>query len=182
MLIETDRTQLAVLSEKYAKTICDYYARNAAHLEPWEPRRSAGFHAIEAWRQRGQNAQEEFQSGRSLRLIAHLKSGSEMIAACNFTNILRGSFQACTLGYSIDAQYQGQNLMYEIISAGLAHVFGDLDMHRVMANYIPENQRSARLLERLGFEKEGLAKSYLKIAGQWRDHVLTAKVNPAHLD
>jgi ribosomal-protein-alanine N-acetyltransferase len=46
-----------------------------------------------------------------------------------------------------------------------------------MANYMPGNERSARLLERLGFEREGYAKAYLNIAGRWQDHVLTALVN-----
>ena len=47
-----------------------------------------------------------------------------------------------------------------------------------MANYIPENERSGRLLARLGFTREGLAKDYLFIDGAWRDHVLTALANP----
>jgi ribosomal-protein-alanine N-acetyltransferase len=45
-----------------------------------------------------------------------------------------------------------------------------------MANYMPRNDRSGRLLGRLGFEKEGYAKRYLKIEGLWEDHVLTAKI------
>jgi ribosomal-protein-alanine N-acetyltransferase len=51
-------------------------------------------------------------------------------------------------------------------------------LHRVMASYRPDNARSGRLLENLGFEREGLAKAYLKIDGQWADHVLTSLVNP----
>ena len=47
-------------------------------------------------------------------------------------------------------------------------------IHRIMANYMPHNQRSGNLLARLGFEKEGYAKDYLLIDGEWRDHVLTA--------
>ena len=47
-----------------------------------------------------------------------------------------------------------------------------------MASYRPENDRSGRLLASLGFEHEGLAKAYLKIDGQWADHVLTSLVNP----
>lgn len=72
--------------------------------------------------------------------------------------------------------------MSEIIEAGLRYVFEVLGLHRVMANYLPANTRSETLLLRLGFEKEGYAKSYLKIAGQWRDHVLTARINPADAD
>jgi ribosomal-protein-alanine N-acetyltransferase len=52
-----------------------------------------------------------------------------------------------------------------------------LNLHRVMANYLPENERSARLLARLGFCIEGQANAYLQIAGAWRDHILTSLVN-----
>jgi ribosomal-protein-alanine N-acetyltransferase len=66
--------------------------------------------------------------------------------------------------------------MAEVLEAGLTLAFGQLDLHRVMANYLPRNERSARLLARLGFEREGYARAYLRIAGQWEDHVLTAKI------
>lgn len=44
---------------------------------------------------------------------------------------------------------------------------------------MPANERSARLLARLGFERKGYARAYLKIAGRWEDHILTARINPA---
>ena len=68
--------------------------------------------------------------------------------------------------------------MTEALGSALTYVFEELGIHRVMANYLPENERSAALLERLGFMKEGFARDYLMIAGRWRDHVLTAKNNP----
>jgi ribosomal-protein-alanine N-acetyltransferase len=70
-------------------------------------------------------------------------------------------------------------LMAEALRATNAFVFRELRLHRIMANYRPENERSARLLARLGFAREGLARDYLFIDGEWRDHVLTALVNPA---
>jgi ribosomal-protein-alanine N-acetyltransferase len=48
-----------------------------------------------------------------------------------------------------------------------------------MANYIPCNERSARVLKRLGFEVEGYARDYLFLAGNWQDHVLTSLINPS---
>jgi ribosomal-protein-alanine N-acetyltransferase len=47
-----------------------------------------------------------------------------------------------------------------------------------MANYRPENERSGRLLQRLGFAREGYARDYLFIDGAWRDHVLTSLTTP----
>lgn len=63
------------------------------------------------------------------------------------------------------------------LDALVAYAFGALGLHRVMANHLPDNERSAKLLARLGFEVEGLAKNYLFINGAWRDHVLTARTN-----
>jgi ribosomal-protein-alanine N-acetyltransferase len=49
-------------------------------------------------------------------------------------------------------------------------VFGDLGLHRVEANIQPGNTRSIGLVQRLGFEKEGFSRRYLKVGGEWRDH------------
>jgi ribosomal-protein-alanine N-acetyltransferase len=43
---------------------------------------------------------------------------------------------------------------------------------------MPANTRSAALLQRLGFEREGFARSYLRINGRWEDMVLNSLVNP----
>jgi ribosomal-protein-alanine N-acetyltransferase len=61
-------------------------------------------------------------------------------------------------------------------------MFERMRVHRIMANFRPENERSRRLLQRLGFVEEGFARDYLFIDGAWRDHVLTSLVNPAFRD
>jgi [ribosomal protein S5]-alanine N-acetyltransferase len=69
----------------------------------------------------------------------------------------------------------------ECLDAGIRYVFVGLELHRVMANYQSENRRSARLLDGLGFEQEGVARAYLKINVVWTDHVLTSLINPAEV-
>ena len=66
--------------------------------------------------------------------------------------------------------------MSEIVQASIKYMQNEFKLHRIMANYLPYNHRSAKLLKRLGFEKEGYAKDYLKINGQWQDHVLNALI------
>jgi len=68
--------------------------------------------------------------------------------------------------------------MTEALGAAIAYAFGPLNLHRIQAAYRPENLRSGRVLERLGFVWEGLAPAYLRVNGQWADHVITALVNP----
>lgn len=62
--------------------------------------------------------------------------------------------------------------MFEGVSAVIQYAFDELMIHRIMANFVPSNDRSARLLERLGFEREGYAREYLFIRDRWDDHVL----------
>jgi len=54
----------------------------------------------------------------------------------------------------------------------------ELQLHRIMANYVPTNDKSARLLRRLGFSVEGYAPDYLFLDGVWKDHILTSLHHP----
>jgi ribosomal-protein-alanine N-acetyltransferase len=101
-----------------------------------------------------------------------------VVASINFTQIARGPFLACSLGYAIDHRFEGRGLMYEALSACLTHMFVVERLHRISAGYLPVNERSGRLLRKLGFVVEGYARDYLFIDGAWRDHILTALVNP----
>ena len=76
------------------------------------------------------------------------------------------------------ATVEGQGLMFEALAGDAGPCLRGLRLHRVQANHLPENHRSARLLQRLGFRIEGLARDYLYINGAWRDHVLTALTTP----
>jgi len=150
------------------------------HLDRWSPPASAEFFTEAFWRERLELALEEFLSGRCARFV--LQEGPEdgpILGTCNYTNIVRGPFLACYLGYQVAHAREGQGLMREALAATNAYVFESLRLHRIMANHRPENTRSARLLERLGFVTEGLARNYLFIDGAWRDHVLTALTNPS---
>jgi ribosomal-protein-alanine N-acetyltransferase len=122
----------------------------------------------------------EFADGRSacLLMLDRAARDGAVIGRLNFTEIVRGPFRACILGYAVDRAYEGRGYMFEGLRAAIAWVFGELRLHRIMANYRPENERSGRLLERLGFVREGYARDYLFIDGAWRDHVLTALTNP----
>lgn len=67
--------------------------------------------------------------------------------------------------------------MTEALNNALQYVFDELNLHRVEANYMPHNVKSASVLKRLGFVAEGFARDYLYINGRWEDHVRTSKTN-----
>ena len=132
----------------------------------------------EACQRTAAKSAQGFADGMAVHFIATDPQTGAMLAACNFTNIVRGIFQACHLGFSVDHALQGQGLMYEVAQVGITYMFDTQGLHRIMANHLPSNVRSEQLLRRLGFVREGHARAYLKIAGQWEDHVLNALVNP----
>ena len=67
--------------------------------------------------------------------------------------------------------------MYEALETAIQYMFEQQNLHRIMANYMPSNEKSSALLKRLGFTIEGKAKKYLFINGCWEDHILTSLTN-----
>jgi [ribosomal protein S5]-alanine N-acetyltransferase len=181
--LRTERTLIRVPQPADAGALLEYYATNREHLARWEPHRDADFYTRGYWERWIEDIQVSAKAGTTRHFVAFPPTGDgqSVVGVCNLTSIYRGALQACIMGYSIAAAYSGLGLMREIVSEVVSYAFGTLDLHRVMANYRPENERSARVLSDLGFQKEGLAPAYLKIAGKWRDHILTAKINPRHL-
>jgi [ribosomal protein S5]-alanine N-acetyltransferase len=177
LLLQTERTDLYIQNCELIDLIADYYQENRIHLSPWEPVRDEDYFEEEQIAIRLDGAFKSYREGQSVQLAALNKNHNEIIGVCNFTNIVHGPFQACFLGYSIGKKYEGQGFMFEILSAANAYMFREKGLHRIMANYIPSNKRSGKLLNRLGFEEEGLARSYLKINGKWEDHILTSLIN-----
>lgn len=194
MLPELDTGRLKVrlarpgMEVPLARFLCENYA---GHLDRWSPPPVQGFFTATFWRERLDIALEELQADRAVRFVLQSLATGEggdvpvdapIIGTCNYTNIVRGAFHACHLGYQIGRESQGQGLMAEALRAANAFMFDVMRMHRLMANFRPENTRSRALLRRLGFAEEGLARDYLFIDGAWRDHVLTSLVNPRFED
>ncbi len=176
---ETARLVLRMGEDRDIPSILRYLRGNQARLAPLEPERPVDFYTAEYWRNYLHWARQEFSHETALRLVITPRRQDEIIGMINFSKMFRGPFQACYLGYSLDLEWEGQGIMFEALQRALDYVFQDLGFHRVMANYLPENERSGRLLQRLGFLIEGRAPEYLHIGGQWREHVLTARTRPS---
>lgn len=181
LITETRRTIIESLSAHDAAHVLRYYQENQRHLSPWEPIRGPEYLTLPYWETFLKKAEHAGREGNEFRFAAFTPDRSEIVGICNFTGVARGVFQACFLGFSVAARFEGQGMMFEILQAAIDHIFNTAGLNRIMANYMPANLRSGRLLERLGFEREGCARRYLKIAGKWEDHVLTSLVNKVSL-
>ncbi|TNH41539.1 ribosomal protein S5-alanine N-acetyltransferase [Photorhabdus luminescens] len=170
----TERMVVRLVYERDAYRLAEYYSENHEFLKPWEPTRDSSHCQPSGWINRLNLIIEMQRQSAAFHFLLLDPNENEVIGVANFSNILRGAFHACYLGYSLGEKRQGKGLMYEALQPAIRYMQRQQGMHRIMANYMPDNHRSGKLLERLGFEREGYAKKYLMINGVWQDHVLTA--------
>ena len=184
--LRTERLLVRLARPGLERALAAFLRENfPGHLDRWSPPVGPAFFTDAFWAERLVLSVDEYHAGRSARFVMQERRegaplDAPVIGTCNYTNIVRGPFQACYLGYQVSRTHEGRGFMAEALRATNAFVFDTLRLHRIMANHRPENERSARLLERLGFVREGLARDYLFIDGAWRDHVLTALTHPRY--
>jgi ribosomal-protein-alanine N-acetyltransferase len=178
-IITSDRLLLRIGIQEDIPKILKYFIDNKAFLTPFYPRWAESFFTAEYWHYQLENNFLEFIHDQSLKLfIFPKKHPTKVIGTINFNNFIRGAAHFCHVGYSLAEAEQGKGYMTEGLQAATQYVFEELNFHRIMANYMPHNQRSGNVLKRLGFVVEGYARDYLLIDGKWQDHILTSLINP----
>ena len=172
----TERLVCRLLEPHEAPLMCAFRKENKTHLEEWEPLRKPAFFTESFWQAQLRVQLRDFREGVSTNFCILDRDEVSIVGVCNYTNIVRGTFQSCQLGYAVSKRHEGQGLMEEALLQTNDFIFSELGLHRIMAAYLPHNHRSGSLLSKLGFKKEGFAERYLKINGVWEDHVLTSKI------
>lgn len=172
--IDTDRL---ILRQPLLTDFRDWSAlreRSAAFLQPWEPQWAADHLSRKGFANRVYWSQRSITSGSAVPLFLFRRVDDVLVGAITLDNIRRGPAQAGTLGYWTGEPYARHGYMREALQAMTHYAFERLDLSRVEAACLPDNTPSRRLLESCGFKYEGVAQSYLQIAGRWRTHVLYA--------
>lgn len=146
------------------------------YLRPWEPTWAEDHLTRKAFTNRVYWAQRSVSSGNAMPLFLIRRSDQNLVGAITLDNIRRGPAQSGTLGYWTGEPFARQGYMREAIEATVHQAFTRLDLSRIEAACLPENQASRGLLEKAGFKYEGVAQSYLQIDGRWRTHVLYASL------
>lgn len=103
---------------------------------------------------------------------------STFIGEVTLGNIERGPFQCAKLGYWIDEKYAGRSLMPEAVRLVLDFAFEELEFKRIEVAIVPRNKPSIRVVEKLGFEFEGVSKQYIEVNGVREDHNRYAMLAP----
>lgn len=149
-------------------------ALSRAHLVPWEPLWPRDDLSRSGYRRRLRHYQREAREDQGYAYLLFDAATDQLMGGVTLSNVRRGVTQAATLGYWLGLPYVGRGHMTEAVRALMSHSFETLRLHRVEAAVQPANVPSRRVLERVGFVKEGLARRYIKINGVWQDHYLFA--------
>ncbi|NEW05310.1 GNAT family N-acetyltransferase [Paenibacillus sp. SYP-B3998] len=166
---KTERLSLVLLDSSSVHLVLDYVMRSRNFLKLWEPERNEDYftavYQAELLEQDAKNMDE------SQLLKWWILYEEQIIGSVSLSNIVRGAFQSCHLGYRLDGQQLNKGLMTEALHALIAYAFNEMHLHRIEANIMPRNGASLKVVEKLGFYEEGLALKYLKIHDVWEDHI-----------
>lgn len=171
------RTQNLILRAPQAT---DYAAwavlrmESRAFLTPWEPIWNEDDLTRTSFRLRVKRAAREIAADEAYSLFIIDGRSEALLGGLTLGLVRRGVAQACTLGYWMGERHAGKGHMTEAVRGALRFAFSELALHRVEAACLPSNEASRRLLERVGFRQEGMARAYLRINGNWADHLLYA--------
>jgi len=147
-----------------------------AFLEPWEPRWTAEELDRATWRHRMHRYRDDYAQGLAIAFFIFERQSGKLAGGITLGNIRHGVSQSAHIGYWIGERYAGRGLMTESVKLLSRFAFDTLRLHRIEAACIPGNTRSIRVLEKAGFQREGLLRSYLRINGFWQDHYLYARI------
>lgn len=143
-----------------------------AHLEPWEPSWGRDALTRKAFVRRLRVYGVASQADRGYAFFVFERRGDALVGGASLNQVRRGIGQSATLGYWIGAPFVRRGFMTDALSGLLPFAFDRLALHRLGAAVLEGNVASRRLLEKVGFTREGLARKYLRIDGEWRDHAL----------
>ncbi len=169
--LETDRLSLISLDPTDTEQFFDFLVRNKDYFRKWSAEYEDNYFSIWYHRAWLENIEQETLSGREIKFGVYYKTNpNRIIGSVSFSNIIKGIFLSCFLGYRIDENETRKGVATESLKGAIDYAFGVLNLHRVEANVMPSNAASIRVVEKLGFVNEGLARDYLKVNGKWEDH------------
>jgi ribosomal-protein-alanine N-acetyltransferase len=161
-------------------TIADYpawaelRAASRAFLTPWEPTWPADDLTRTAFRRRVRRYHNEIREDHAYPFFILRQADHALLGGITLSNISRGMTQTATLGYWMGERHANHGSMTRAVRAIAPFAFGTLRLHRLEAACLPHNRASISLLERVGFQREGLARGLVCINGRWQDHVVFA--------
>lgn len=163
--------RIRLVSRSDADALAQLLQTNRGFLAPWEPVRGADYATGPGQLADIEAALDRHAHGQAVPFVI-LDDDGTVAGRITLSGIVQGPFQSCSMGYWLAEDRTGRGLATQAVAAAVEHAFTEIGLHRVEAATLLSNTASQGVLGRNGFEKFGLAPRYLKIAGEWQDHVM----------
>ncbi|SME38107.1 Putative ribosomal N-acetyltransferase YdaF [Bacillus mobilis] len=164
-----------------AKELAELLTRNREFFQRVSPLFPESFFTEEHQKIRLEQALKKKDEGQLYPFGIFLRATDKLIGDISLTQIVRGDVQSCYTGFTLDKEYNAKGYTTEALQLVVDFAFRELKLHRIEAGAMPDNIASIRVLEKVGFKKEGIAKENLKINGKWTDHQILAIINSLDL-
>lgn len=172
VMLETERLRLKSVEANDAGAFYNFLMKNYDFFKPWSPEYPPDYKSVEFHLKRIESLEKDEREGRGIKFAVYKKEeDSRIIGSVALSNIVKGPFLSCYLGYRFDENENGKGYAAESVKSVIDYAFENLKLHRVEANIIPQNKASIKVAEKLGFVYEGTSKKYLQINSVWEDHM-----------
>ena len=153
--MENQYIKLVPADPSLAEQVVDYYKRNRAFLEAFEPVRSEEFFSLEYQRAVLKKEVVDYEARTAFRYyIMPMEQPSKIIGIIGLNNVVWGAFCSAFLGYKLDKDYVNKGYMSVAVEMLTKYAFEELGLHRIEANVMLKNKASLRVLEKNQFINE----------------------------
>lgn len=177
MKIEGEKIYLRTLEASDAEQMLDLQLRNMDFFAKYSSTRNEDFYTLKYQLEAINSNKVRQEKDEKYSFGIFLSSTDELIGSISLSEILRGSLQSCFIGYTLDKPHNGKGYMTEAVRLLVDFGFKELKLHRIEAGVMPHNLGSIKVLEKAGFQKEGIARKNVEINGRWEDHQILAIIN-----
>ena len=168
-----------LISVSDVERLADLQLSSRLFLAPWDPVRADPYFTVAGQQAEVKNALARHSRGEAVPHVI-LDEDSQVVGRITFSGITYGAFQSCNMGYWVAQESNGRGYATDAVRAMTVLAFKELNLHRIQAETLIPNARSQRVLEGVGFVRYGIAPKYLKIAGQWQDHLMYQLLTDSH--
>lgn len=172
--IKGKNIKIRALTPGDAEEVLDYHLRNREFLRRFEPSRDESFYTLDSQKTTLTESYKQFLRGNGVNFGIY--NSNKLVGKIRISNIVMGVFKNAFIGYSLDEVQQGKGYMKEAVKLVVEYAFEELELHRIEATTLIDNEKSQRVLISAGFKELGVSEEYLYINGEWRDHMVFYKV------
>lgn len=173
--LETPRLLLVPLELSDGDELWEAVEGSRWHLERWLPwvpfntTREASVRYAEA-------CVADWDAGRAVRFAIRDRQSRALLGVVGLDSCVH-LHRSCELGYWLRRDATGRGLMTEAATASVEFAFSRMSMHRIRCAAATDNLQSLRVIQRLGFRFEGIARQAELVQARWLDHAVFAKLS-----